>query len=596
MLSSILFSAGGLAYLGVKTWSERAMLRSPALALASTLLSLSGGYFVNFTSGGSDGARYEAVAVSMVDEIKRLRGLVEETKEIVEETRSNTETIIANHELEIELTEEQLAKSDQILIMLTAALDDRRQNNKGAVALADPFVEVDIAGALQHVLKLVRAGDTQLGKALEQGDVTTIASKLKDDLDRDWAAYDQARPEIEADLINRAHEAAALAFANGELQDAERFGLRILELNESDPAALNSLGQIALERERWEQAESWFSRLVLSDTTADWQFIGWFNWGYALGKRADTVSGDERSRLLGLSIEKFERAAGINPGDALAWANWGVALRKFAEGSSGMERTRLYGLSFEKYERATQLDPSFAYFWSDWGFALANFAESASGDERARLYGMSIEKYERAIQVDPSVSEFWVGWGASLGNLAKTSKGLERARLLGLSMEKYERAAKLDPENAVAWSNWGFALGQLADISTDIERARLLGLSMEKYERATQADPEYVPAWINWGNRLRMFAHNAKGDERTRFLDESIEKYERANQADPGDSTTLRALGEVLRLRAMDARKVRDQDLVCRYLLRSLESFEQAGASTATERVKRELVKYGCDG
>ena len=112
-------------------------------------------------------------------------------------------------------------------------------------------------------------------------------------------------------------------------------------------------------------------------------------------------------------------------GFALPWYGWGNLLR-----SNGV-----LDEAIDKYARAAEVDPHFALSWYNLGVTLGDL-----GDHQ-----QAIDKFSRATDENPNFSSAWLGWGVSLAKLGRHEE----------AVEKFRRATQEDSDSASAWLAWG---------------------------------------------------------------------------------------------------------------------------------------------
>ena len=184
------------------------------------------------------------------------------------------------------------------------------------------------------------------------------------------------------------------------------------------------------------------------------------NWGNALLDLAK-MKGDES--LCRESLEKYAKAAELDPTDSAVYFNWGSALSDLAK-MKGDES--LYRESLEKYAKAAELDPKDFSVYNNWGSALSILAKM-KGDES--LYRESLEKYTKAAELDSSRFSVYNNWGSALSNLAEMKRD---AGLYEGSIEKYRKSIELDPDNFIAYSNWICAVGGLVKLGKPVDACK----------------------------------------------------------------------------------------------------------------------------
>jgi len=257
---------------------------------------------------------------------------------------------------------------------------------------------------------------------------------------------------------------------------AEREALKLIgPLNQQLKWGLNLLGLIAADKGDHQSAIDWYRRASTDGEGGEFA-VAFINWGDALRATGDTDG----------AIEKYQRAAEIDPEDALAHNNWGIALREMGDFDGAIAR----------FTHATTLAPGDVSIYNDWGSALFG-----KGD-----LDQAIAKFQRATELAPNYAPAHFNWGIVLDK-----KGdLEGA------IVKFARAATLDPDDVEALNSWGIALRRVGDLDG----------ATAKFKRATEIDPENASAHNNWGSALGTI-----GD-----IEGAITKFTRAAEINPRDA------------------------------------------------------------
>ena len=208
----------------------------------------------------------------------------------------------------------------------------------------------------------------------------------------------------------------------------------------------------------------------LNDTDLNKQLADlYIYWGVAI---YDSAKLENDKELYRQSMEKYERAAVLNPKDAWVFYNWGVAIFDLAKLDSDAD---LYRESINKYKTAAELDPNNDLAFTNWGNALDELARLKNDEE---LFKESIEKSKIAADLNPANDLAFTNWGAAVFGLAKMNNN---EALFKECIEISEKAADLNPANDLAFTNWGAALLNLAKITKDDSLYRQ---SFEKLNKA----------------------------------------------------------------------------------------------------------------
>jgi len=171
------------------------------------------------------------------------------------------------------------------------------------------------------------------------------------------------------------------------------------------------------------------------------------------------------------SLDKIIKSANPELIDAASsvFNNWGIALGKLAETKTGEEQEELYRSAFEKFEKALTIKPDMHEVFYNWGTYLGKLAETKTGEEQEELYRSAFEKFEKAIAIKPDYYEGFSNWGVYIMYLAKTKTGEEREELFRSAFEKLEKAIAIKPDYHGAFYNWAclYALQNKIDESLE---------------------------------------------------------------------------------------------------------------------------------
>jgi tetratricopeptide (TPR) repeat protein len=280
--------------------------------------------------------------------------------------------------------------------------------------------------------------------------------------------------------------------------------------------------------------------------------------------------GNEISRLAKLKndevlyqqcIEKYEKAAALNPNYDSAFYNLGLAIADLA----GLKKDEtLYKQSIEKYEKATVLNPKHDSAFDNWGIAIANLAR-LNNDEV--LCQQSFGKFEKATALNPKDDSAFINWGIAIADLAELKKD---EVLSQQSFEKFEKATALNPKNDSAFYSWGTAILDLAKLKDD---ETLYKQSIEKYEKATALNPKNDSAFCSWGTAILDLA-KLKDDET--LYQQSIEKYKKATALNPKNYFAFYNWGTAV----LDLAKLKDDETLYRQSIEKLNKAVELGGSS----------------
>jgi protein O-GlcNAc transferase len=332
------------------------------------------------------------------------------------------------------------------------------------------------------------------------------------------------------DLKKMAEQAVAL-HQQGNLADAERLYLQILE---ADPALFGPryyLGLMRLQQNRAAEACDFFAE-ALTVYPNDLGLL--MNYGMAL---CGTARPQE-------ALDLFERALAIQPNLPEALYNKGVAL-------SDLQR---YEMAVEAYDRALVMRPEMIS-------ALLNRAVALAA---LRRFDDAIAGYGRVLAMQPSNAAALVHRGLAHRALRRPQEALA----------DYDRAMALAPDHADALYNRGVVLMDLeragdalvmfeAVMPTHQNNAEMLNNrgvalwnlkrpleALESYERALALEPNFAEAWGNRGLALRDLSRHQ----------EALASFDQVLRLEPGNAVALNSRANVLRDIKRYAEAIEDYD------------------------------------
>ena len=319
------------------------------------------------------------------------------------------------------------------------------------------------------------------------------------------------------DLKKIAEEAIAL-HQQGNLAEAERLYLRLLE---ADPALYGPrfyMGLIRLQQGRNEEACVYLGE-ALSVYPNDLGLL--MNYGMALrgaGRPQD-------------ALEMFERALAIQPNLPEALYNRGVAL-------SDLSR---FELAVEAYDRALVIRPEMIAAMVNRAAALAAMSrldDAIAGYGRVlvlqpshvralvqrglahralRQPAQALADYDRALAIAPDDVDALYHRGVALMDLERAADALAM----------FEAVMPRLPNNAEMLNNRGVALWNL----------KRPGEALVSYEQALALEPAFAEAWGNRGLALRDLAR----------YEEALASFDQVLRLEPHNAVALNARANVLR-------------------------------------------------
>ena len=211
----------------------------------------------------------------------------------------------------------------------------------------------------------------------------------------------------------------------------------------------------------------------------------WYNKGYSLS----ALGRHEKA------IECCDRALDIDPGDAKAWICKGATL-------SALGRR---GEVIEHFDHALDIDPGNAKAWYNKGIVLYTLGRHEEG----------IECFNRALDIDSGYADAWCMKGSSLSDLGHHEEAIEC----------FDHALNINPRVAIVWTNKG---ATFSDLGRHEE-------AIKCYDHALDIDSGNAKVWSNKG--ISLYALGRRKD--------AIECYERALNIDPGNANAWFSIGAI---------------------------------------------------
>ncbi|NTU58114.1 MAG: tetratricopeptide repeat protein [Chlorobiaceae bacterium] len=252
--------------------------------------------------------------------------------------------------------------------------------------------------------------------------------------------HEQSRIE---ELLTQAH----LVCQQGQLAQAQRHCLEILEILPDHVDALTLLGVIALYEQNLLRAVEWFDRVI---AISPYNAVIHFRRGVALQVLV----------RLEEAISSYDKAIGVKPDHAEAWSNRGLALH-------GLKR---FDDALASYGKAIAINQEYAEAYYNLGFTLQELTRPEE----------AISCYDKATTIKPDYAEAWSNRGLALQELKRFEAALA----------SYDKALEIRHEYAEAWYNRGNVLKEL----------RHSAMALASYDRAITIRPDYAEAYLNRGN------------------------------------------------------------------------------------------------
>ncbi len=270
----------------------------------------------------------------------------------------------------------------------------------------------------------------------------------------------------------------------GELDKAETYLLKAIELKPDNAEAYNNLGVVYSRRHQPEEAIAYLNKALALDPRYAEAYRNLGNAHRRAGRPREAAAA-------------YEKALLVRPDYALAYAGLGNLAQDKED----------YGEAVRLYEKALDIDPACVEAYNNLGVVKQKAGE-----------GKAFDYYRQAIERDPRNPDAY----ANLALAYQQAGRYEEARAT------YERLFDLAPAHAAGRNNLGSlfqAMGRTQD-------------AIASYEKALEADPEYANAYFNLGNIYR----------KTGRLDEAVEMYKKAALYDPDSVDARVNLGAVYQM------------------------------------------------
>jgi protein O-GlcNAc transferase len=315
----------------------------------------------------------------------------------------------------------------------------------------------------------------------------------------------------------REFQDALSALHAGKTEDAERLFRAVLRAEPKHLGALNLMGVVLMQRQRFAEAEAYFRDALRQNAHSDATL---YNHGLVLKALSRPAE----------ALEQFSKALKINSSVAETWNNRGTVLNDL----------KRHAEAVADFDKAIALNPRY-------GEALYNKAKSLAtlnrGDE-------AFAAFEQALAINPGLAEAWIGRGKLLLERKDHKQALEALdRGLALkpdiaeawlargnlflelkrwpdALSAYERTLSLMPNSASAWFGSGKVFFELKRYDD----------AFAAYERALQLDPQFAEAWF--GRASVLF-------ERKQF-DDALAGFEKALVLKPDLAAAWLSKGNVL--------------------------------------------------
>ncbi len=265
-------------------------------------------------------------------------------------------------------------------------------------------------------------------------------------------------------------QAAAQQYGTGNIELAERMFRMALEAQPDHPLALHSLGVVACQAGRYDEAVGLISRAI----TANPGIPEFYN---SLGVAYEGLGKSEHA------IGAYLQAVSIKPDYVEAYHNMAIALQSKGDYTSAARKCAV----------AISLKPDYAKAYNTMGFIL----------QMQDDYTGAGDNYRKAIHFDPNFAEAY----NHLGVVLSKQENFEEA------INNYRRALTIIPDYAEVYNNLSIALKATGRFDEAIEHCR----------RALTLEPQFAEAYFNMGNTMKDQGRH----------EEAIDNYRRALEINP---------------------------------------------------------------
>ncbi len=268
----------------------------------------------------------------------------------------------------------------------------------------------------------------------------------------------------------------------------------------------------------------------------------WRRWGALMRSQALAEKNPTRRRELWEGcLDKLRRGALAEPANLATWRLWGQVLSLRYWESPEHERPLLIDDIIDKYERAAALNPEDDEVWSLMGRSRLEASElppELPGCCGALAYAQgAVRNLETACRLDPEYPGHWADWGRALFRQAQlTDNDASALAALAEARDKFVTAAALDPANSEHHASLAHVLYQWA---WRLEEAGLKGQKFKEAYRHCALAGNLAPldpvVWRNWAKVTEALANVEKDPHKSfDWQNEANEKYYHADTLDTG--------------------------------------------------------------
>jgi protein O-GlcNAc transferase len=313
---------------------------------------------------------------------------------------------------------------------------------------------------------------------------------------------------------------AMAALQTGNIKDAEHLLKSVLRAAPRHVGALNVLGVVLTQQQKFDEAESYLRRALRENARSDATL---YNYGLvlkALKRPAD-------------ALDKFTAALAINPAIAETWNNRGTVFNDLGR----------YGEAIADFDSALRINPRYAEALCNKGKTLASlkrphdalrafdaalalrpdFAEAWSGRGETcwtlKRYHDALAACDKALALRPDLAEAWLGRGNVLAKLGRYDDALAA----------YDKVHALRPGLPELWLGRGNVFHELKRYDE----------ALQAHDTALAAKPDLVEAWYGRGN---VFTSLRQCDQAFALYDKALALQPDCAEAWLGRSNALFAL------------------------------------------------------
>ena len=285
--------------------------------------------------------------------------------------------------------------------------------------------------------------------------------------------------------LNEIFELAVQKHQNNNLQDAQNYYQKVLEVDPNHSQTLNNIGVIFKELKENQKAKEYFEKAIeLKPDYVDahnnlgvmFQGLGEYQKAKDCYEKAITIDPNyaDAHNNLGMIFKDlgehqkakdcYEKAITINPNFADVYNNLGMIFKELKENQKAKEY----------YKKAIEINPNYAGAHNNLGVIFQKLEE----------YQKAKECFEKAIKINPN----YVNALNNLGNIFNELGKYQKAK------ECFEKAIEINPNHAGAHNNLGVIFKNLEEY----QKAK------ECYEKVIEIDPNYVGVYNNLNLLLKI--------------------------------------------------------------------------------------------